>query len=665
MYDVQTEVDFLRQQSDKYYTDGSSDITDKEFDERLEKLRQNDPDNPFLEEVGAEDIDSSEWEKHKHEYPLGSLAKVQSIDELKKWWKAQELVIQPKFDGISIALTYEGGKLIRAVTRGKNGVGDDITRNVLKMKGVPHFLNFGNSLVESDQKIVVRGEILITYEDYDAIPDYIKVDGKEVVNPRKGKNPRNHTAGAAKKRTDPLVDNLTVIVYDIMNPYDLGLAYETESIDKLKDLGFPYVSECKIKIIDIMGLEMAVEKMEAKRDSFGYDIDGLVIKSNRIDAKDDWKKPKSKVAYKFDHQEVDTIFQGVAVSVSGERVQPVAILEPVDVGGVTVSKASLHNWPWLREKNLSIGAKVRVSRRNDVIPQVEEVLEAGDGGPVEEPTECPVCGGKLSYKKNTDGSDSPYLICTNPDCDAKIEKHVMKWLRIHETKGVAESTVKVLYDNGIIESLEDFLGIIDGNSDEKILALPKMGKSKLDTIKKCIKQTLTTNPIKFFAGMNLNGFGRGRFDKIVNYVHETKEDADYTDVMMVILSPYSTGLSNVEGFARPSAQSLKDTIAINDERIKAVYALVTIEPLKKQAPVVGSCSGKSFCFTGALEIVRREAEKYVKANGGKIASVSKNLDYLVTDDPIDPNGSNKMQKAIKLGIKIITGDEFNKMVMDP
>lgn len=644
---IETKVSILRKADKEYYTDGSSSLSDQDYDRLKDEVSKECPDHPYLDEVGAEDIDNSHWEKSKHEFPLGSLNKVQSNEELKKWYGNfsngnHSMVVQPKLDGISIALTYENGKLLRAVTRGRDGVGDDITRNVKMMKGVPE-------KIKSKEKFVVRGEILMKYQDFAKLP-----------NNKKKKNARNTASGAAKKLNGELCSYLTVIAYDVMNAKMNGIPTEELVNMNLQEQGFQVVDAHHVGSWE--QLDKTVKTLESNRSQFEYDIDGLVIKSNTINYIDDWKHPKSKVAYKFAHQEVTTILEGVMVSVKGARIQPIAMLKPVDVGGVTVSKASLHNWQRVSDLNLSVGATVLISRRNDVIPQVEQVLKQGTS-PILAPTECPVCSTKLVYEKNTTGIDSAFLICPNEECEAKVVKHIMKWLRIHDTKGIAEKTVQLLYDNEIFEDLAGFLSLHDGSSDEEMVSIGGMGDSKIKNLKDEIKKTLITNPVKFFAGLNLNGFGRGTFENICEYLISQNMVADYTNILMVILQPFSTGLSNVEGFARPSAEKLKDTIAEANDRIGAVYTLVEVKPFEVEKPTGNSCAGKSFCFTGALEIVRSTAEQFVISNGGKIAAVSKGLSYLVTDDPIDPvGGSNKMQKACKLGIPIISGDEFNKMI---
>jgi len=639
---IESLVAELREAERAYYTDGTSHLSDAEFDSLKVELEKLDPNHPYLDEVGAEDIDSSHWEKHTHEFPLGSLGKVNDEAELKKWFnKHNSVIVQPKLDGMSIALTYENGELLRGVTRGKKGVGDDITRNVKLMKGVPH-------KIKTQEKIVVRGEVLITYEDFYNIP----------AETRK-KNPRNLTTGAAKKLTGDNCHLLTVVVYDVMN--NVGLESEGDAYALLEENEFPYIVASQFFEDFDMMMDL-FNQISNDRKFYGYDIDGMVIKNTTINWKDDWKQPKDKIAWKFESEQATTTLEGIRVSVSGDRIQPVAKLAPVDCGGVTISAASLHNWERVENLGLRIGCKVLISRRNDVIPQVEEVLDAGNGELIAKPTNCPTCEAALEWEINTDKSVSKFLICPNHDCEAKVTKNIMTWLKRHDTKGVAESTVETLYDNGVFTDLASFLKLSDGEQDQNIVNLEGMGTSKLKTLKEQIANTRKTNPIKFFGGLNFSGSSDGTFERVCRVIHSFKSEAGFADVMTLVLSPFDVGLNQVEGYADPSSKKLQDQFISKQEHIKAIYELVEIEPIP--APAQSSVTGKSFCFTGALDIKRKEAEKMVKDKGGSAkSSVGKDLDYLVTDDPVDPDGgSYKMKKACKLGISIISGEEFMKLI---
>lgn len=666
----------LRLADGRYYANGTSHLSDEEYDYLKNCLQDMDSGNEYLLEVGGEDNNSSPWVKRKHNYPLGSLNKVQSLAELQKWYEKMgevptAVVVQPKLDGISIALTYdERNNLVSAVTRGKDGVGDDITRNVLRMKGVPgrlmpHPSSTIATTITTDmpQWMVVRGEIVMKHADFDSLPE-----------DKKRKNARNTASGAAKKRTGALCDRLSVVVYDIMNPMT-GMT-EMQMNDILRAVGFGEVVECE-RVTGFDRLSEVISRWEESRNcKFGYDIDGLVVKKDcsyfvtkgRKGGDDDWRYPKGKIAYKFPHQEVATVLERVRVSVKGSRIHPIACLVPVELDGVTVSSASLHNWKRVQALGLTEGAKVLVSRRNQVIPQVEQVLEHGDI-PVHTPTNCPVCDEVLEYEKNLGGDESALLCCPNSLCEAKTTKQVMKWLRVHDCKGVAERTVAVLYDNKIFDDLAGFLrlGSVGTDVTADMVALPGMGRTKVEKLKKEIATTLSTDPVRFFAGLNLNGFGRTTFGHICDHIVDNTNSATVLSCREIIqIIQHSSGLASAKGIGNLSVIQLQAALQDSSDQIESLLQVVCVSPLSRNFHSSSThhnrkLENKTFCFTGKIEgMNRKQAEEQVKAFGGIATSgISKKLDYLVTDDTSAT--SSKLLKARTLGIPIINGIFFQNL----
>lgn len=641
----------LREADTAYYGEGDSPYTDKDYDAMKDWLKHVSPDNEYLKEVGAEPIEDTHWEKHKHEYPLGSLDKVNSFGELLKWNIKYPVVVQQKLDGISICLTYEDGKLVRAVTRGKNGIGDNITRNVVKMKGVITELPEGFN----DQKVVVRGEIVLKHSDFEVLP----VE-------QRGKNPRNTAAGAAKKLTGELCHHLTVIVYDLMNASDLGIITETISNTYLKKLGFPYVVDTN-RCANEDELDECIGTMEGNRDVYEYDIDGLVIKNNQMDPNDDWEHPKNKIAYKFEHQASETTLLDIVWEASGERVNPVAILEPVDIAGVTVSKASLHNSDYIYSlsggQQLWRGCKVEVTRRNDVIPQVERIISFPR---IEElkldmqPNSCPCCGSVVERPINEDGKKMAWFVCTNIACPAKAVKNALKWFEVHECKGIAEKTVELIHEYIGFNRLIDFIWLVeDYDSDKRLLALPNMGESKLKNIREQVKNTRNTTITNFLGGLNISGFGPKSFKKIVDHLLTKIETVTIQDVIRFVVEG---DISKIEGFGDKSDTVLK--IQWNKISDVAYLLLKNGFNCKTETRHISSSAcfaGTSFCFTGSLNtMTRKEAQELIESLGGEFkGSVAKGLSYLVTNTP--DSGSSKNKKAIQLGVKIITEDDFKAM----
>lgn len=643
----------LREADAAYYGEGDSNLVDKDYDQIKDWVREFDPNNPYLKEVGAEPIEDTHWEKHRHEYPLGSLDKVNSFGELLKWNLKYPVVVQQKLDGISICLTYEDGKLVRAVTRGKNGVGDNITRNVVKMKGVITELPEGLN----DQKVVVRGEIVLKHNDFEALP----VE-------QRGKNPRNTAAGAAKKLTGELCHHLTVIVYDLMNAAELGVITETISNTYLKKLGFPYVVDAN-RCANEDELDECIGTMEGNRDVYDYDIDGLVIKNNQMDQNDDWEHPKNKIAYKFAHQASETTLLDIVWEASGERVNPVAILDPVDIAGVTVSKASLHNADYIHSlgdgQQLWRGCKVEVTRRNDVIPQVEHIISFPK---IEEvkldmyPSCCPCCGGDVERPINEDGKKMAWYVCTNTACPAKAVKNVLKWFEVHECKGIAEKTIELIHEHIGFNRLIDFIWLVeDDDNDKQLLSLPNMGKSKLNNIREQLASTRNTTIANFLGGLNISGFGPKSFKKLVDYLLTQNETVTIQDINKLITEG---NISKIEGFGDKSDAVLKTQW----NKIRDVANLLLNSDFKcktETRPTASSAplAGTSFCFTGALnEMTRKEAQELVESLGGEFkGSVAKGLSYLVTNTP--DSGSSKNKKALQLGVKIITEEEFKAIAI--
>lgn len=636
-------VKLLRKCDSEYYGSGNSVISDHLYDLFKDQLRKLDPTNNYLNEVGAEPIEDTHWEKHKHEYPLGSLSKVNTIEDLVSWASAEVFSIQPKLDGISISLTYENGILQRAVTRGKKGIGDDITRNVLKMKGI-------KKNIDVKTKVVIRGEIVMTYTDFESLP----LD-------KKGKNPRNTTTGAAKKLNGELCKYLTIIVYDLMNASELGVITESMTNRYLCDLGFEHIVESH----KVSGKESLVEKvkeLESSRGSYNYDIDGLVIKNNNIDFKDNWELPKNKISYKFEHQRKETKLVDIVWQTSGERINPIAILEPVDICGITITKVSLHNSDYINTLTngniLKSGSVVEVSRRNEVIPQVEQVLQfSTEGRDLQlEPKSCPCCGSNVELAKNDDGKNMAWYICPNDVCPAKALKKVLKWFNVHDSKGVAEKTIELLYDNFNFSDFADFVKIVtDCEHKHTILSINGMGESKLKNIIDEINKTKNTTISNFLGGLNIGGFGPKRFQKIVDYLLDKNESVNLDVVCDFI---FNNDISEIEGFNTLTSLTLQKKLKDN---LTVIHELKNIgfscSPEEKTELIDSTLSGKSFCFTGALSLPRKEAQNLVESKGGVVkSSVAKGLDYLVTNDP--HSGSSKNKKANSLGVKIIDEQQF-------
>jgi DNA ligase (NAD+) len=632
----------LREADAAYYKDGTSTLTDKEYDRLKDLLRNLDSSNPYLQEIAHEGSSVViEWEKTKHKYPLGSLNKCNEYHEFKEWWNGEPCLLQEKLDGISIALTYRQGILHTAVTRGDGETGDNILPNVMKMKGVPKFLK------DASSDIVIRAEILLKHSDWLKMPEDAR-----------GKNPRNTAAGAAKELNGSKCKYLSVVAYSILNSESKD---ELEDINKLQNLGFDVVPFYSVNT-DEQANVMYKNYILDLRKKLDYDIDGLVIKYVKK-RKDEWKYPKFQIAWKFPHQSAETIIRNIEWQVSGDRVNPVAILDPVEVAGVTVSKASLHNVEYIKNLGLCFGDKVEITRRNDVIPQIERVLVKSGCQAFPIPTNCPCCGGKLSFDKNINEEDMAWMVCTNPSCSAKLLKNVLKWLEVHDTKGVAEKTIETLFNHTIFTSLVEFIELSNPNplKEKTILGIEGMGDSKFEILKEQIQKTLNCDLILFFAGLNAPGFGKRMWERIIKYLQIEKDTVSVNDVIDFINLPYAKGLGHIEGFAELSTKELQVFINNNQRLINKMVEIVQPRDYSKPSLTSEKLKGKSFCFTGELSMSRKDAQDSVLKNGGEVkSSVTKGLTYLVTNDP--NSGSTKNKKAHQLGTQVIGEKEFLELI---
>lgn len=633
-------VDCLRKASKQYYTHGNSFLSDSEFDEKKEMLRVLDPENPFLSEVGSDLEDNSHWVKSKHIYPLGSLNKCQNATEFLKWANAynEEFIVEEKLDGMSICLTYEEGKLISAVTRGSGTEGEDILRNVVKMKNVP--LN-----IEYKKKLVIRAEIILCFSTFD------KYLSSEL------KNPRNAAAGISKRLDGKNCEHLSVKAYDILNYTEIfeevDARTERNVIIFLKTHKFDIVNTyfCETdNSVDVV-YNTYIKELRLKQD---WPIDGLVIKTNKIhDPKDNWEQPKNKIAWKFPAESARSTIKNIIWSVSNDRLTPVAIIDPVNIGGTCIQRASLHNLELAIEKNIGVGAEVEVVRRNDVIPYIQTVYK--EGQKLIPPDTCPICKGKVEFEKNVSGKEMKFLICTNPECEKKAYSSVLLWLRTHDCKGVSIETIKNLFDNKVIDNLIDFLLIPDGEQDSLILSLDGFAKRKLEKMKEQIEQSKKTNLVNFFAALGFKGIGKKTFEKIVS-ASNSKTIKEFIDFC------FSTSIYTVEDIGPTTVEVIKKEIHSKFNLILALSEIVTFNDSNAiNNSIESKLSGKSFCFTGSLETMTREqAEDLVTKNGGKVLGVSKKLSYLVTNEP--NSGSLKNKKAQELGIKIINELEFLDLI---
>lgn len=636
----------LDQSNEAYHVFGTSELSDAEYDSLKDRLAKLDPTNSRLKQIGAKIVtdtkkkkDKIAWEKYTHKTDrLGSLNKINTYGQLDTWITVSgesKFIIEEKLDGISIKLIYNNGELFKAITRGDDdsgeSVGEDITRNVIKMKNVP-------LTVEIKDNFVVRGEILLHKDDFEFVG---------------GKTLRNSAAGTAKRLDGIGCEYLSVHAYTIMNWKELNIKTESEMVKILKNNGFDVISHKLCS--SAKEIEAEYQNYNLKlRDSLQWDIDGLVIKTDNI-KEDAWDYPKRAIAYKFPHQQAVTKLLSVEWQDSGGRISPVAHLEPVLINGVTISKATLNNIDHIKSLNIKINDLCLISRRNDVIPCIEGVsIAASDGIEIKAPTHDSE-GFPIIHEKNSQGEELVYLISTNPDSKQKKIRSIIQWYKAHDTKGIAEETIDAILSEKIANSLPEFYDIgLKGH--QKLADIDGFGPGKFKILNKATLFTSKTTLIKFMEGIDIAGFGSSRFETILETVNK---EVSITDFINICLD--NQFINQLNGFGDNTAAALKNSLESKKNLIKEMLNRVEVDNWKPQTVSSASkINGLSFCFTGKMDYDRSTLELSVKKHGGIVSGVSKNLDYLVVNDL--NSDSSKNQKAIKLNIKRISEKEYINMV---
>ena len=616
-----------------YYA-GIPHMTDAEFDALENQLRALDPNHPVLGNVGA--TPSSGWTKVSHKTPMGSLNKAQDESDMLGWFLSTVgntpwVVAVDKMDGISISLRFDNGILTQAATRGDGTTGEDITRNVRLMKGIPADLGGWSGYV--------RGEIVCYKDDF---ATHFPGDS----------NPRNTAAGTAKRQSDPSkCKHLTVVAFDMIP--DVGiLTHKTQELVALSNAGF-IVPQWEAHVSSAQVQKRYDRYVRSSRAALPYEIDGLVL---IIDDKTDWAlvgetnhRPAGSIAYKFPHESQTTTLQRLDWQVGPTgRITPVAVFDAVTLAGASVTRASLHNVSnidRLAPRGFGQGAVLLVSRRNDVIPYVEAVIDArytlSSAQPLASttPTHCPGCSTLLNRV-------GEYLICPNTEgCSAQMTGSIRRWIKKVGVLHFGNRLIEAVCEAGMVKALPDLYRLDATAFANLSLDGRRVGgaaQRALASLHDHKDLTLAT----FVGSLGIDLCGRSMVKKLV--------DAGFTDLAMLSTASEDT-LAAVPGFG--SGKALAFRKGFDDRRHDIVGLLavgVTIKPHVTAPTLTGTLTGLSVCFTGVRD---KALEADIVTQGGTIKSgVSKALSILVCKDPSSTSG--KAQKARGLGVEILSLDEM-------
>lgn len=644
-------VKLLNYHSQLYYVEDRNEITDYEYDmlqQELKGLEEQFPqfvrsDSP-TQRVGGKAI--SIFEKVTHRVQMGSLQDVFSFEQVRSFVETvqqavdkPQFVVEPKIDGLSVSLEYHNGELAIGSTRGDGFVGEDVTSNLKTVKSIPIKINEELPLIE------VRGE---TYMPRNVFLKLVKEQEDNDEQPFK--NPRNAAAGSLRQK-DPKIAakrKLDIFVFNVQQIEGKELTSHKESLDYLKTLGFKTIPDYK-RVSTADEVIDCIKTIGEKRFDLPFDIDGVVIKVDDFRQREvlgaTAKVPKWAVAYKFPPEEKTSKLLDIELNVGRTgAITPVAVFEPVFLAGTSVSRATLHNQDFIREKNISVGDIIKVRKAGDIIPEVLGSVEKHGDEVFTLPECCPVCGTKLVKSE-----EEAAVRCPNVECPAQIFRSIVHFASkgAMNIDGLGPQIVHTLLDNKLITSVAD-LYTLSGN---KLLQLDNFKEKSVNNLLSAIEKSKSNSLDRLVFGLGIRNIGQAsakllcdKFGDLDNIMNSTAEQ-----------------ISEIDGFGGVMAQSVYN--AFHEEHmIELIKKLKEcgINTKYEKIQIDDRFAGKTFVLTGTLPTLKRsEAKALIEKYGGKASgSVSKKTDYVLAGE----EAGSKLDKAQQLGIEIITEEQFKDMI---
>jgi DNA ligase (NAD+) len=643
----------------RYYVLDQPEISDAQYDRLMRELEALEEQHPELrspnsptQRVGAPPLE--EFKIVRHSIPMLSLANAFDESEARDFDKRVkkflgsstdvEYVAEPKLDGLAVELVYERGQFIVGSTRGDGVNGENITRNLRTLKTIP--LQLIRKEVPVPERLEVRGEVIIQISKLKELNRKREETGEPPFA-----NPRNAAAGSVRQLDSKITRERPLEIYCYGLGEVSGRTFKThwETLQTLSKWGLrinPYIGRCQ----NIDKVLEYYQEMNERRETLPYEIDGIVIKVDRLDLQtrlgEISRSPRWALAFKFQPKQETTKILEIIVQVGRTgALTPVAIMEPVKVGGVEVSRATLHNQDEIDKKDVRIGDSVVIQRAGDVIPEVVQVIASKRTGTEKKfkmPSKCPVCGAEVI-------KEEAIHRCIGLDCPAQLKGRIKHFAskRAMDIEGLGVKLIDQLVDKGLVKDVADIYYI----KKEELIALERMADKSAQNIIDAIEKSKTKPLSKFLYALGIRHVGEttaedlaGQFTRLDDFFHLSEED------LMEVEGIGPEVAASVHQFFRDKKN--KESI----DRLKKAGVKV-IEPKIKEK---GKLAGKTFLFTGALkEFGRDEARNLVESLGGMTASiVSKKVDYVVVGE--DPG--SKFDKAKELGVQILTEEEFKKLI---
>ena len=636
----------------RYYDEDKPEISDFEYDmlmNELKNLEKEFPEyiskNSLTQKVGGTVKEG--FAKVQHEVPLQSLQDVFSFEEvqdfdirMRKEDTNVTYVVETKIDGLSVSLEYKKGEFVRGATRGNGTIGEDVTENLKTIKHIPQKL-------KEPIDIIVRGEVFIGKEDFEKLNETLDEEEKFA-------NARNLAAGSLRQLDSKIAASrpLDIFIFNVQKCEDIKFTSHYESLKYLKKIGFninPVIIPCDT----IRKVKNAIEKIGNDREKLNFGIDGAVVKVDDLALREKigttFKTPKWAVAYKYPPEQKETVLKDIICQVGRTgALTPMAILEPVVVAGSKISKTTLHNEDFIREKGLKIGDRVIIQKAGDVIPEVVQALSekrTGEEKEFEMPTTCPVCGGQVIRVPG-----QAVTKCIGIECPARNLRNIVHFASKEgmNIEGLGEKVIKQLYDKGLIHNIADIYAL----KKEDIASLKKDGKKFAENLINSINESKKNSLDKLITALGIEQVG----------VKSAKILAKRFKTIDGLAKANFGTLTFIDEIGVITANSVRDFFM--QDQTKDLIKKLKKAGVNMQQTEDGENDNrfleKTFVLTGTLEkYTRKEAEEIIEKFGGKVSgSVSKKTSYVLAGE----EAGSKLTKAQSIGVPVITEAEFEKMI---
>ena len=633
-------------------------MTDAEYDALEDELRLLVPDDPVLALVGAPVPSDAMLTKARHSIPMGSQSKVNSEDEFLSWYRKNNVKIihaSLKGDGASAAAYYIDGRLTQVISRGDGTVGEDITANAIRFKGLPAWV--GNDV--NGFSGAIRFEVILTVEDW------TKID------PARSKNPRNAGTGIMGRKNGHQSDFLTIYAFDLdetMGGVSKVFNTETEKVERLSKLGFNVIPHACCENAD-----EAVDyfkNIALTRDSLPFWIDGVVLKIDDIAKQTELGvtggRPKGQIAWKFDSVGEETVLEGVVVS-GGHTggLYPTAQLKPVEIGGTTVSNASLANYDEIARLDIAIGDSVWVVKANDIIPKIIRVTHRPENRiAIQVPTCCPFCHGEVGRKRISSGEEGVMIECRNAECPKKSSGKIKRWIASLDILGIGDAVLEAMLDRFELEDAADLYTLRDRatelanlvtNTDKDLT----LGEKRTASILAAIDATRTLTLGQFIGSLGIDHLGKRRVELMIKAADGELDSLDdwKSGRLRDATLAEKAGVPNV-------ASQIQDAIdAMTPVIDKFLLVGVVVLPPVSDIPSDDDSPIKTVCISGKLPSGRKKSDYEAplrSAGYSLVDDVIKGLNYLVLAEP--DSTSSKAVKARKLGVKVVSEEQLLEIV---